>query len=188
MLIRRSATRILIAGAVRGAPGKDGRLNPEVVQDLRDAGVDVSGTPEQINQVTVDWLTEHGLGDWSPSMFQGGRGGSVLMEAPEIGTRLLQGGPAGHAGVAADGSTGGDVLVIADSSYAIEAEEYHGIMGGAAGAGGHGHHAIRGKGGNGGAGGSSIGATPEDLADPQWTTGMSLGYWNRFVAQRGVRP
>ena len=157
-LTLRSATQIVISGSVTGAPGRDGRVNPET---LRLLGLEPSVTPydpEQIDEQLRAYLAEHGAEGIDVTIFDGGRGGDVRLIAPKIVVNLVRAGRAGNGGPGGNGGAGGTVrttpVCVAWQPGAP------GCFGGEAGLAGQGAWGIRdGRGGNGGAGGGALGGS-----------------------------
>lgn len=160
-LVLRSKTRIVIAGEILGAPGRDGSLNPEALALL---GEDPRATKldrEQAGLALRMLLAGHPDAITDARIFDAGRGGHVILEAPEIVIERVEAGRGGVGGPGGNGGAGGTFYTDRGVSFR---EFSPGGRGGEAGLGGMGVHGVReGRGGAGGAGGGA-GLWPPPIA------------------------
>ena len=153
-LVLRSRTRIVIAGEVRGAPGRDGSMHPEALALLGEDPTRTRLTAEQARDGLAQLLERRPDSITDVRVLDGGRGGHVILEAPEIFIEKIVGGAAGSGGPGGAGGAGGNLYGNCGFAYR---DGSPGSFGGAGGAGGP---AVRnfhaGRGGNGGDSGGGI--------------------------------
>ncbi len=150
-VVLRSKTRIVIAGEVRGAPGRAGSLHPRALallgEDPARTRLDAAEAEHRLAQVLEqrpDSITD-------VRVLAGGRGGHVILEAPEIFIERIEGGAGGAGGPGGDGGAGGNLFMPRGWAFR------DGSPGGFGGAAGDAGIAVRnfheGRGGRGGDGG-----------------------------------
>jgi hypothetical protein len=153
-LVLRSRTRIVIAGAVLGGPGRDGSLHPAALAALGEDPRCTRLSSEEALEALRDLLGRQPEAITDVSLLAGGRGGNVVLDAPAIFIERVVAGAAGRGGPGGDGGDGG--MLYMPCGFAFR-DGSPGTFGGEAGAGGPAvrgfHGSVGGNGGNGGGGG-----------------------------------
>lgn len=153
-LVLRSKTRIVIAGEILGAPGRDGSLNPEALAVLGEdpAHTRLDGT--QATQRLATLLAQRPGAVTNVRILDGGRGGHLILDAPEIYLEKIVAGAGGAGGPGGSGGAGGNIYQPCGLAFRP------GSVGGIGGAAGDAGPAVRGfnsgRPGNGGNGGGGV--------------------------------
>jgi len=148
-LVLRSKTRIVISGELLGAPGRHGSLHPRALAMIGHDAVSWTGTAEDASEQLIELLTETGDPGIDLSFLNGGDGGTITLDAPEVFVNVLRAASAGHGGPTGNGGTGGH-LTTPNTTFAW-ADGSPGSFGGRGGNAGHGVAGIRaGRGGEAG--------------------------------------
>lgn len=143
-LIVESEGDILILGKLQGLPGDPARV------ELRGADLVLRSRTRIV--IAGEILGAPGLDGREPGQ-AGGRGGHVVLDAPEIVIERVEAGAAGHGAVGGDGGAGGTLYQRVGFAFR---EGSPGGFGGRAGEAGLASRDVRdGRGANGGAGGSA---------------------------------